>query len=323
MCLRIFQAKGRRTVAGLLLPSCLLGVMATVITTAVVPPVVVHASGPSRLTEFSIPTTGSGSLGMTASTVGGDGNLWYVGNLANTVGKITPAGRVTEYALAAGSSPYAITWGPDGNVWFVDEGSAKVGRITPSGTITTYSTPTASSRPAGITVGPDGNLWFTEYGVSNVGKITTAGTITEYPIGSTSNPVGIATGADGNLWFAEESGNHVGRMTTSGTVTQYAVTASSTPYAITAGPDGNLWFTEADGNNIGKVTTGGTVTCGSPRAITRRSGTSRHRDRSPRSAQASAQLLRASPSALMAISGSRSGPLTRSAAMRFPTSAVR
>jgi len=197
---------------------------------------------------------------MTASTVGGDGNLWYVGNLANTVGKITPAGRVTEYALAAGSSPYAITWGPDGNVWFVDEGSAKVGRITPSGTITTYSTPTASSRPAGITVGPDGNLWFTEYGVSNVGKITTAGTITEYPIGSTSNPVGIATGADGNLWFAEESGNHVGRMTTSGTVTQYAVTASSTPYAITAGPDGNLWFTEADGNNIGKVTTGGTVT---------------------------------------------------------------
>jgi RHS repeat-associated protein len=226
----------------------------------VVGPLVAHASSPSRITEWSIPTGGSGSLGITASAVGGDGNIWFVEYLKDKIGKMTPSGVVTEYALTTGSGPYAIAWGPDGNAWYVDDGTNKIGKITPSGSITEWATTTTGSNPVGITAGPDGNLWFTEYGVSKIGKITTSGTITEYGIGSTTNPVGITAGSDGRLWFAQETGGNVGAITTSGTVSQYGEPSSHTSYAIAAGPDGNVWFTDSDYDKIGMITTGGTAT---------------------------------------------------------------
>jgi streptogramin lyase len=191
-----------------------------------------------------------------AITAGPDGNLWFVEEFGNKVGKITPAGAVTEYTITtAGSFPFGITAGPDGTLWFTEANTNKVGKITPAGTVTEYAIPSPNSHPQGITAGPDGNLWFVENIGNKVGRITPAGTVTEYTIPTAnSQPEGITAGGDGDLWFTESNGNQVGRITPGGTVTEFLVTTGgSQPDGIAAGPDGNLWFAESGGNKVGRI----------------------------------------------------------------------
>src|SRR5262245_60290413 len=66
------------------------------------------------ITEFSLPTPNRGPAGITR---GPDGNLWFaevdaVGG--DRIGRITPAGQVTEFAagITPGSQPFEITAGP-------------------------------------------------------------------------------------------------------------------------------------------------------------------------------------------------------------------
>jgi len=230
-------------------------------------------------------------------TAGPDGNMWFTEPYVNRIGRITPAGTITEFS--SGISPESgvtdIAAGPDGNLWFTEEKGNRIGRITPSGTVTQFTVPTAGSHPRGIAAGPDGNMWFTEFTGGKVGRIIVSGTlpvvstnrallartaftrtgqITEFSSGITaeSGPAGITRGPDGNMWFTEETGNAIGRITPAGVVTQFgahpvddetaegALEVNSLPTTITAGPDGNLWFTESLGNRIGRITPAGAVT---------------------------------------------------------------
>ena len=45
---------------------------------------------------------------------GPDGNMWFNG--FGTIGRITPAGAITEFAIDGNAE--ALAWGPDGNLWF-------------------------------------------------------------------------------------------------------------------------------------------------------------------------------------------------------------
>jgi streptogramin lyase len=201
---------------------------------------------------------GSVPVGITA---GPDGNLWFTERDGNRVGKITPAGVITGFALpTAGSGPLGITSGPDGNLWFTERDGNRIGRITPAGVITEFALPTAGSGPFGITTGPDGNLWFTERDGDRIGYITPAGAITEFPLSAAgSAPTGLVSGPDGNLWFTETGGNRIGRIAPDGTLAEFAVpTIGGGPTDITSGPDGNLWFTESGSSRLGRIAPDGT-----------------------------------------------------------------
>ena len=98
---------------------------------------------------------------------------------ANKIGRITPAGIITEFPIPTPhSSPDGseITAGPDGNLWFAENAANKIGRMTTSGDFTEFAVPTASSGPSAITAGPDGNIWFTEEVGNKIGRITTGPT---------------------------------------------------------------------------------------------------------------------------------------------------
>ncbi len=225
----------------------------------------VNTSG-KQLKQFSLPG-GSFPQGM---TVGPDGNLWFVDQKQNgkfTIGKITTAGKVTEYAtnVNAGSFQdslyYAqIVLGPDGNLWFTNwqaggAGTNLVGRITTQGKVTTFST---LDTPVSICAGPDGNLWVTEF--SHVAQVTTSGVETEYAI-TGSGFDGITTGPDGNIWFTELG--KLGYVTPQGTVTEFKrseFAAFSYLSGITSAPDGALWFLGNQTSNIGRITTSGQLT---------------------------------------------------------------
>ncbi len=123
-------------------------------------------------------------LGLTAP---GPDAVWFSemrayreARLESWIGRITPAGLVTEfrarlpYPASLGNTPEDpslsdLTVGPDGRVWFV-AGTPWIGRLAPDGGITRF--PTRIAGPSGwgsalsIAAGPDGNLWFTT-GVSS------------------------------------------------------------------------------------------------------------------------------------------------------------
>jgi len=216
------------------------------------------ASAQVNITEYPI---GSGLHLPAAITAGPDGAVWFADDYGNKIGRITPNGTVTEYALPGCSSypgacgPLALTAGPDGAVWFsVGFG---LGRITTSGAITEY--PDAGGYVLNLTAGPDGAIWFAVMG-NAIGRMTTAGAVTNfYPV---TNPFAITAGPDGALWFTEGS-NKIGRITTAGAITEYPVpmlNSGTLISSITAGPDGALWFATGTSNLIGRITTAGVIT---------------------------------------------------------------
>jgi streptogramin lyase len=211
------------------------------------------------ISEFSVSTANSGPAG---TALGPDGNFWFIEQISNRIGRITPAGAITEFPIPTNSRPWDITAGPDGNLWFTEQYSDQIARITPAGSITEFPIPPDDSKPLGsepwgITAGPDGNLWFTEQEGNRIGRITPTGTITEFPIPlSMNSPFDITVGPDGNLWFTAMGA--IGRVTPAGEITEFSTTGVDS-FGIAAGADGNLWFTDIDGG-IGRLTPGGAVT---------------------------------------------------------------
>lgn len=123
-----------------------------------------------QLTEFPVPTSGAGVLGIAE---GPDGNMWFTEATGNKVGRISTSGNILEYELpTAGSQPSIIVAGPDGNVWFTEPDANQIGCVTPGGTVSELAVPTPGAYVDGITSGPDGNVWFTEYNTGKVGRVT-------------------------------------------------------------------------------------------------------------------------------------------------------
>jgi streptogramin lyase len=194
-------------------------------------------------------------------TVGPDGNLWFSETNNGAVGRVTPAGAVTEFAAGSG---FGIAAGPDGNLWTTLSFADALARTTTGG-LTGPPFP-VGSQPRSIVAGPDGNLWFTEYAATKIGVVNPAGTLLhEYPV--SHQPVDIAVGPDGALWFTEGdaafTGASIGRLTTDGALRETPLRFdNSDPAGITAGPDGNVWFVENFAQQVGVITTPPNATTG-------------------------------------------------------------
>lgn len=174
------------------------------------------------ITEFPVPSnddipTRSPYDTLDHITSGPDGNLWFglisykIDNTGATtafgsrIGRITPAGVITEFPLLGDEDVVDaenMVPGPDGNLWLT--GSNKnypwIGRMTPTGVLTEFPMPDDTGARE-IMFGPDGNLWFTvanDIAKDGFGQITPDGVITEFPVPSSK---GFTFGPDGNLWF--------------------------------------------------------------------------------------------------------------------------
>lgn len=217
-----------------------------------------------KVTEFPLetrfPTT---NTVPEAIAEGPDGNIWftglhYLGNVGGppesveVIGRLTPAGQVSEYPLSGKELGLtAITAGSDGSVWFTEHNANRIGRITPTGEVTESEIPTDEARPFDIVAGPDGDLWFTEQRLSPraaIGRIDPSGRITEFPLsGSSAYPGQIVSGPDGRLWFTDGVGA-VGTIAPNGHSTRIALPHNTQVRAIDPGPEGDVWYT-ADGDS--------------------------------------------------------------------------
>lgn len=227
---------------------------------------------------FPLPEPGA-SLGGIAA--GSDGNLWFTEtsldqstNWAPKIGRITPAGKVTEFAslsLPERDSLGPIIAAPDGNLWFgVNSYNpsnyytiGKMGRISPQGDVKIFPLGTFNE-PKDLTIGPDNNVWFTT--AISLGRLTPDGQLRMFdpsPHANQDNRLsigGLTTGSDGALWFATVN-LRVGRVTTDGTFTFYPFpentsfdgssisTTLGQLKGIVSAADGTLWLN--DGPQIG------------------------------------------------------------------------
>jgi streptogramin lyase len=224
----------------------------------------------SNVNQFAV------SSGAETSQIatGHDGNLYFTETSANKIGRITPAGVVTEFAVpTANAQPGTITAGPDGNVYFTETGFTssgvlQIGRITPAGKISEFGLGGTVFEVGGITAGPDGNVYFsatTTNGFEAVGRITPTGKITLFTMPVGFDAGAITTGRDGNIWVTDPDDNLIVKMTPAGVFTTFALPAGGGSLGIgslsagaTAGPDGNVWFTGI--SFIGRITPTGVVT---------------------------------------------------------------
>jgi virginiamycin B lyase len=232
------------------------------------PAAVVMMTPKGMLKVFKLKVDYSGPVGITA---GPDGNLWFTEFTVDKIGRITPDGTISEFALPAAavtaastSTPAAqstpkgvteITVGPDSNLWFTEENANQIGRITPDGTITEFPLVGPNNYPTSIITGPDKNIWFTEVGTGKIGKMTTAGLVTSYFIPTRhSGPSSITVGPDGNIWFTETNINRIAKINPkSGKITEVPLPAGdSGPFGITTGPDNALWFVESKANKVAR-----------------------------------------------------------------------
>jgi streptogramin lyase len=202
----------------------------------------------SQVTELALPATAQ-PAGITA---GSDGNLWFAERAGNKIGRITPAGTLTEYAVpTANAAPTGISTGPDGNIWFAENTASKIARITPGGVVSEF-TLAQGSIPRHTVAGPDGAVWYLDTG--KIGRITTWGQVTTFSA-SAAAPTSLTACSDGNLWYTALEPNLVGRITTAGVVTTWAQTYE--PQAITCTPDGKVWVVEGTGGLVAQGTTAG------------------------------------------------------------------
>ncbi len=207
---------------------------------------------------------------------GADHNMWFTEWNKGKIGKITPSGTITEYALPAGREPYDIVKGSDGNMWFTEQGQGtswgKIGKITTAGVITEYAVPELASDPipVGITAGPEGDLWFTvKYekttDTSKIDKITTSGTITQYSppkCGEYGGELeGITEGSDHNLWYVQVTCDKIIKMTPAGVFTEYKAGPEYPRDITSSGSDGDLWYTSwwSGNSHVTKMTTAGVI----------------------------------------------------------------
>lgn len=236
--------------------------------------------------EFTTFRLGEGGYGGNAIASGPDGNMWFTNNANNSIGRITPSGKVayfevpTDASLTNSVGLFSIAAGPDGNMWFTGFYSNVVGTVTPAGRVTTYPVPIDGMLPLGITAGSDGNLWFTLDSANGIGRITPEGEIRLFstdgapieaqgPSSCTMCAYEITAGPQGSLWFTLPAAGLVGRMTTQGAVTTFRVPTATDPSpdnavpvlgGITAGADGNLWVVQPADSKVTRMTPKGAVT---------------------------------------------------------------
>jgi streptogramin lyase len=209
---------------------------------------IVRVTEKGKAQVFSIPSGDNTAIDGLA--LGPDGNVWFAE--FNHIGKITPSGKITEFAYPSGftTNQYGgVTAGSDGNVWFAESSANAIGRIVPSSGKITMFTISTQCTPAPVVLAKDNNVWFACLASTPLlGSITPKGKISTFAIGGTFNSNETeqfcSRGPDGEPWCASGNNGIIFRVNTKPhTVTTFTppLGSGSRPDALAAGADGNVW----------------------------------------------------------------------------------
>ena len=203
------------------------------------------AASPSR-DSVVLARTGAGPDGIAVDVYG---NVYTANSRANTVTKITAAGKASTLGTT-GDTPRGIAVDSSGNVYTSNLAANTVTKITPDGASSELGT--TGAKPLGIALDADDNVYTTNYADATVTKITPSGVSST--LGATgSRPLGITLDPAGNVYTANEGADTVTKITPGGDATTFAKTGAW-PQNIAIDDSGNLYTANWNSRNVSKIT---------------------------------------------------------------------
>ena len=181
----------------------------------------------------------------------------YVADFANTVWRVTPAGKVEVFATGLyGASGNAID--SQGRLIQSNFYNHTVSRISRTGEISTLAK--GFNGPVGIAMGPDDHMVVTNCSGNTLSKVTPDGVVTpfaESPLFACPN--GVTRAPDGTHFVVNFSDTSVLSVAEDGTVEEFAKLPGGGNGHITFAR-GSLWATSFRGNRVYQIGLDGTVT---------------------------------------------------------------
>ena len=202
------------------------------------------------LTEFPLPTADAKPSSI---VLGPDGNMWFTEANAHKIGRITPAGVITEFPVTTTAQSIGPIVAVGGVLWFAESNSGELGMITTEGVIS-HVTQMDPTLVQGISADAAGNIWHTGFN-NTVVRVVPGGAQTAFTLPTpNAAPKWIAPGPDNTMWALENNASKAARIAADGAITEYPLTDNAGPQAMALGPDGNFWITFGNGLGMGKLT---------------------------------------------------------------------
>jgi streptogramin lyase len=219
---------------------------------------IAQAAPIGTLKQFRIPTANGNPKGITQ---GSDGNLWFTESHVNPpqtdnhhVGRITPAGTITEFLVCQFCFPNDIVQGPNDVLYFT-KSDPGLGRITTSGTVLPDVVPQNTSANGNGVAASGSSVYFAAFNTNSIWRYDAANdSFTEFPIPTPGSiPFDVAAAADGTVWFTEFGADQIGRLNpATGVITETSVGGGPNgPREIAIATDGKVWFTKRFDNSVG------------------------------------------------------------------------
>lgn len=116
-----------------------------------------------------------GLAGASGNEFGGDGSLYQSNIRAGKVSRISPDGRVADFATENLVNPVGVATGKDGQLYVADCGANKIVRLDSAGGSTVFAAGGLLACPNGITVDEEGTFYVANFYNGNVVRLTQAG----------------------------------------------------------------------------------------------------------------------------------------------------
>jgi virginiamycin B lyase len=194
--------------------------------------------------QFRVPTDNSQPRSITN---GSDGNRWFtLGTefVPSQIGRITPAGEITEFGPACSTCIVTdIIQGPEGVLYFTSN-EPFLGRITTSGVFLDPIQIPDSNAVAGDLAVHGNEIWFTDFNNDSLWRYDTTSQVASegFTQFNVPEPHDAVVDAAGFVWFTAPLEPGIGRLDPA----TGAVTVTPTnliPRHLTIAADGDIWFT--------------------------------------------------------------------------------
>ncbi len=230
---------------------------------AIFPCAVAPTAGATTIATYPVPSPGAGLSDITA---GPDGNLWFTEEDTDRIGRVTPAGQITEFPVPkhadiSDSGPTDIVGGGDGQLWFLNDVDETVDRITTAGTVQQMFFDQIDNGRH-ISPFPGGGVWETLAASANddsVRIVRSDGSATELPGQLAGGRAPIATAPDGSAWFADGASalRHVTADGSQVSVPLPPALIADDVRSIAFTPDGTPFYTQYYGGDFPLPPSGG------------------------------------------------------------------
>ena len=222
-----------------------------------------------RLGWYQLPAPFDDMTDLGPITAGPDGNVWFA--MGSSLGRITPAGRITIHPTGLHAGVTGLASGADGALWFTLDvgGSAPgIGRMSMSGAVRTIPATVGLDQPHALARGRDGTWWFATLD-GKYGRLTPAGAVRLWPVppSPTGRPATLraATSApDGSVWFAGDDDMAL-RVRPDGSA-QHWLVAPDRQTGVMAGvngiayaANGSLWISTLGDETLGRISAAGAL----------------------------------------------------------------